>query len=322
MNNYLKVIESKKILDGLSEIVNSHSVKENLDKFKVLNFAEILLSYNLIDQADDYHEHLDGQDFSYDADDVEEAFNEYKELKQKFEDTHSSGVLFKPSSLTKTVDFTLSNFSKIFEQSEELAISLLNNMVDAMNIPTYEVIRSQKELLKEIILSSQSAPAIKSSLFSKLVSTEFLGEIPISEKFVVEDLGLKKDEQGKDYSAVRTALRTMFCDVYKKIIPISLEKVASVSYHTSNEGLHILSLNVDPELEKLGYGAWLMHLVAQQADVNNKKVFYSETSLKSEKLDLFSRQWCNFLYDTPQVNTFKCFQIKPVKFADTYKKKN
>jgi hypothetical protein len=321
MDNYLKVIESNKILNSLSEIIKSNSVKENLEEFKVLNLAEILSSYNIIDKADDYHSHLDSQDFSFNADDVEIAFSDYNGLKQKFKETYSGGVLFKPYSLTRTVDFTLSNFSKIFEQSEELAINLLNNIVDAMNIPTYEAVRFQKELLKEIISSYQLTPTIKSPLFSKSVSTDFLGEIPISEKFVVEDLGLKKDDQGKDYCAVRTALRTMCCDVYKKIIPISSEMTASVSYHTSNEGLHILSLNMEPELERLGYGAWLMHSVAQQADINNKKVFYSETNLKSEKLDFFSRQWCNFLYNTPQVNIFKSFQIKPVKFADDYKKR-
>ncbi len=111
MNNFLKSKKAKGILANLSDVIKSNSVKENLDQFEVLNLDQIFSSFNNINQADDYHEHLDGQDFSYDADDVEAAFNEYNQLKKQFEEKYFSVLLFKQFVLEITVYFVLVYFS-------------------------------------------------------------------------------------------------------------------------------------------------------------------------------------------------------------------
>jgi hypothetical protein len=321
MNNFIKIKKANEVLNDLSDIIKSNSITENTEKFRVLNLTEILSSYSKIDEADDYHEHLDGQDFSHDADDVEVAFNDYNQLKEQFKETHLSGLLFKPFLLANTVDFVLDHFSQIHQQSEEYAHDLLNSTIDAMNFPTYEVLDSQREMLKQMFFTCKSLSKIDKRLFAKNITTHLLGEMPIFESTIVEDLGYQENERGQTCCKVRTELIPQISDVYKIVVPLSPETNVSVAYRASDEGLHVLSLGVDKESKRLGYGAWILSQILQQANADDKKVLCDRSIISEKDLDFFSRQWCNFLYDTPQVNTFKSFQIEQVKYADSYKKK-
>ena len=237
-----------------------------------------------IDAADKRHDYLDGLDQLRDDDAVDEAWQDYLDLKSDMKHRFFDGVLFAPEALAQTIDLMLENFGVVyesdFEASQEQGLKLLRNAVATMNLaaytPSQSISDSQATMLVDNIVKYNLADEEGLELYEPVVVYEELGKVTYTQRRTDFSPEAERKRRGLHMRPVIKTLKEV--EAHKLKIRLTPVKSISLRFYYREEDITIIDFNLDPVSSLLGYDQMLIDELAKKAKQESKTELVYQSS--------------------------------------------